>query len=151
MWRPISGYEDYYSISSEGAVWSNRSGKPLRPVPVTRGYLTVHLSVDGARRTRLVHHLVLEAFVGPCPPGLLGRHLNDINTDNRVENLAWGTHAENSLDCSRNGHNVNAVKTHCSRGHEYNEENTYICKNGARSCRACNRERDAVRRSIRRS
>lgn len=37
------------------------------------------------------------AFVGPRPAGCAGaRHLNGIQTDNRLENLAWGTAAENS-------------------------------------------------------
>lgn len=33
----------------------------------------------------------------------------------------------------------NAAKTHCPRGHEYDSKNTYIKKNGGRSCRACRR------------
>ena len=30
------------------------------------------------------------------------------------------------------------LKTHCPKGHEYNEENTRIKNDGSRSCRACN-------------
>lgn len=33
------------------------------------------------------------------------------------------------------------AKTHCVRGHEYDEVNTLIRKNGSRQCRTCNRER----------
>jgi DNA invertase Pin-like site-specific DNA recombinase len=46
---------------------------------------------------------VLEAFVGECPPGHECRHLNGNKTDNRVENLAWGTSAENARDRVRHG------------------------------------------------
>lgn len=33
----------------------------------------------------------------------------------------------------------NAAKTHCLRGHPFDEKNTRISKEGARRCRACNR------------
>jgi hypothetical protein len=32
------------------------------------------------------------------------------------------------------------VKTHCKRGHEFTEENTYVRPNGRRQCRICTRE-----------
>ncbi len=59
------------------------------------------ISVNG--NVRQVHRLVLEAFVGPCPPGQQCRHLNDIPSDNRLENLRWGTPKENGEDRVRNG------------------------------------------------
>jgi hypothetical protein len=45
--------------------------------------------------------MVLEAFVGPCPPGMECRHLNGVPFDNRVENLTWGTASENLADRKR--------------------------------------------------
>jgi hypothetical protein len=36
---------------------------------------------------------------------------------------------------------VNARRTHCHRGHPFNEENTYIRPNGQRTCIACIRAR----------
>lgn len=36
-------------------------------------------------------------------------------------------------------------KTHCPRGHEYNDENTRITPAGKRVCRVCDRERSATR------
>jgi hypothetical protein len=35
----------------------------------------------------------------------------------------------------------NARKTHCPRGHIYDEANTYVCKRGKRSCKRCMRIR----------
>jgi hypothetical protein len=41
--------------------------------------------------TRQVAHLVLEAFVCPCPaPGMVARYRDDDTRNNRVENLFWG-------------------------------------------------------------
>lgn len=39
----------------------------------------------------------------------------------------------------------NSVKTHCPRGHEYNETNTHIDRTGARHCRPCGKRRRAER------
>jgi hypothetical protein len=47
--------------------------------------------------------LVLTVFAGPRPPGQVARHLNDNSLDDRLSNLAWGTHAENVADAIRNG------------------------------------------------
>jgi hypothetical protein len=34
---------------------------------------------------------------------------------------------------------LNARKTHCPNGHEYNHQNTHFSKEGYRHCRICNR------------
>ena len=68
------------------------------------GYLGVNLRVDGQVKRRLVHVLVLEAFVGPRPSRQHeSRHLNDRKRDNRPTNLAWGLHSDNEADKQRNG------------------------------------------------
>jgi hypothetical protein len=57
----------------------------------------------GYGRHAYVHHLVAEAFHGPRPNYLaVARHLNDVKTDNRLENVAWGTRKENAADMRRN-------------------------------------------------
>lgn len=43
-----------------------------------------------------VHRLVLQAFEGPCPEGNLAMHANDDGFDNWIQNLTWGTPAENN-------------------------------------------------------
>ena len=59
---------------------------------------------NGKHVLRLVHHLVLEAFVGKRPKGTEARHVNDRDpTNNRLDNLAWGTHRENEADKIRHG------------------------------------------------
>jgi hypothetical protein len=49
-----------------------------------------------------VHKLVLEAFTGqPRPEGMVCCHVNGNPSDNRLENLRWGTLRDNAADKRR--------------------------------------------------
>lgn len=89
-----------YSATADGQIWSCKRKVPraLTPALMPTGHLRVCLSLPGGQQCHYVHRLVLQAFVGPCPDGLECRHLNGDPTDNRVENLAWGTPSENRQD-----------------------------------------------------
>ena len=97
--RSIPGFP-FYRVGSDGTVEScnrsrGRQWRPLRPRP-RDGYLLVALyDPDGRRTDRSVHHLVLEAFVGPAPDGTEACHLDHNPANNRLDNLCWGTHPEN--------------------------------------------------------
>lgn len=60
-----------------------------------------HVNLQG--KTRFVHHLVLEAFVGPMPEGHEGCHRDGDRTNNHLGNLYWGTRAENVRDAIEHG------------------------------------------------
>jgi len=92
-------YNNNYSISNNGCVWSKRNQRWLKPTKGNHGYYTVNLGGG----VKSVHRLVLETFVGPCPEGKETRHLNSNKADNRLENLCWGTRSENQLDAVRHG------------------------------------------------
>jgi hypothetical protein len=47
--------------------------------------------------------LVLEAFAGPRPDGMDALHRDDNPTNNRFDNLRWGTRSDNLFDAVRNG------------------------------------------------
>lgn len=105
-WRDVVGWEGLYRVSDRGRVSSARregTRGGLMRLSMGRGYLQAHLRGPGRRLLAEVHRLVLEAFVGPRPPGAQARHLNGDSMDNRVENLAWGTPAENAADRVRHG------------------------------------------------
>lgn len=96
-----------YKVGTDGSVWSNidRFGKTvpwrkLKPYKIKSGRLSIDLYNKGfVKRAVLVHRLVLQAFVGPCPTGMECRHFPDPNpTNNNLENLQWGTHQENMDD-----------------------------------------------------
>ena len=108
--KEIAGFPGY-QVGDDGSVryaWTTcRAGRrlgdkwrPMKLSPSSRGYLRVNLTPleGGSYRTFRVHRLVLEAFVGPCPDGMECRHLNGVKTDNRLDNLSWGTPGENRDD-----------------------------------------------------
>lgn len=101
-WRPVVGYNGAYEVSSLGRVrrvlgpWCvNKHGRCLR-ARHNKGYTAVGLSHKHTKRQVFVHHLVLEAFVGPRPDGYQCDHINCIRDDNRPANLRWVTPQENT-------------------------------------------------------
>lgn len=104
-WVPVVGFEGLYDVSDMGRVRNARTGRILRPATVSRqGHQQVKLSKLGKPYDRLVSRLVLEAFVGPCPPGGQARHVFDPNArNNALSNLMWGTQADNERDKKRHG------------------------------------------------
>lgn len=112
-WRTVCGFEWEYEVSNHGRIrsWMRTSGaKCSEP-----HFLTLNINSDGrpvvnlAKRTRLVHQLVLESFVGPRPNGLEAFHIDDDKHNNRTDNLRWATHAENMANKIKTGRN-NALR-----------------------------------------
>lgn len=95
-WRSAFGFEKHYEVSSRGRVRRVQTGRILSANGAR--YLKVNLCVYGKRSTILVHRLIAETFLGPCPIGHEAAHLNGRNQDNRLENLAWKTHIDNEND-----------------------------------------------------
>lgn len=114
---PIEAGQEYrgaewagYKIGSDGTVWTckKRTGfrehsltnhwRRLKSVPDDFGYQLVTFSENGLKRKFAIHVLVATAFHGPCPEGLVCRHLDGNPGNNRADNLAWGTYEENEAD-----------------------------------------------------
>ena len=107
--KDVPGFEGLYRVDDFGRVWSSRFRGVRKPTDQWRlmkltsakGHFFVNLNKEGRGEksyVRPVHRLVLESFVGPRPPGYQGRHLDSNPANNRLDNLAWGTPKENSLD-----------------------------------------------------
>ncbi len=93
VWRPIKGFS--YDVSNMGQVRRSQGaslpvGRPLHPVNF-RGYPAVGLWKDGDEHFWRINRLVLDAFVGPCPPNHQSNNINGRKDDNLVENLEWVT------------------------------------------------------------
>lgn len=59
------------------------------------GYYKIVLTKDGKKTPCRLHRLIWEAFNGPIPEGKEVNHINEVKTDNRVENLNLMTRKEN--------------------------------------------------------
>jgi len=92
--------------------------------------------VNGKNTT--AHRAAWEIHNGPIPDGL---HIDHICKNRRCVNpdhLRAVTPRDNVTLNSESVVAANRTKTHCSRGHEFNEDNTRWT-GGTRSCRACRR------------
>jgi len=123
--RWVPDTHERYAVTDDGRVfsytknWSTPSGaKELSPkVQTSRsGHLQIILTVDGDCKHKGVHQLVLRAFVGPRPtPKHETRHLNGEPTDNRPENLKWGTSKENKADMRKHGTQAYGESSHSAK------------------------------------
>lgn len=117
VWRDIPGCEGSYSVSSWGRIKSLARIRIAKGVAFSvkekilksslrncDGYLGVNLRRYGVvNRPQLIHRLVAEAFLGPCPDGMECAHLDGNRQNPRLENLAWKTHKANEDDKERHG------------------------------------------------
>jgi len=111
-WHPVPDFPGYYAsrcgLVGSDKVRSDCKGAALRPDEVrilrpgreasSRKYQKVVLRRGGKSHTRKVHQMVLEAFVGAKPDGMVCRHLDGNPLNNSIGNLVWGTVRENALD-----------------------------------------------------
>lgn len=96
IWKVINGFPNY-SVSNEGRVKNNKTGRILSPCPDSNGYLSVGLYREGHHFTKRIHKLVAEAFI-PNPLNLPEINHQDGNKNNcRESNLEWCTRRDNIL------------------------------------------------------
>lgn len=106
-----------YRVGDDGSVWSRwkKGGMPGRRGAVrqltdewrrlsesanAKRYKRINLHY---RKTKYVGHVVLEAFVGARPTGMVACH-NDGNPENNaLVNLRWDTQAGNEADKNKHG------------------------------------------------
>ncbi len=100
--KPIPGFPHYYA-SADGRIWSEYRGWKTKPYfefglwmkpQFYKPYLRVTLSKNGKQYRLKIHRLVLEAFVGPRPPGHVACHKDGDKLNNCLDNLGWVTRKE---------------------------------------------------------
>ena len=108
-WRPVVGYEGLYEVSNLGRVRSlprtmksrrgkeqggyHLKGRVLKQHDTGNGYLAVPMTKGVCK---MVHRLVLEAFVPNPDNKPCCDHIDANRKNNRVENLRWATYSENN-------------------------------------------------------
>jgi hypothetical protein len=113
-YMPIPTFPGYMA-GSDGSILSLKFNGGLRKKPKvltqtigSTGYPMVcpKSGLDGKCKYMPAHRLIAWAFHGYNDYAITGdyvRHLNDIKTDNRPENLAYGKPIDNSMDSIANG------------------------------------------------
>lgn len=120
IWKDIPDYEGYYQVSNLGNVRSldrvikgkggydkikkgslvekhiiKRLGKGRHTTE--RIYYRVRLNKFGIRKSFAIHRLVYEAFNGKINDNLIIDHIDNISTNNRLENLQMISYRENTI------------------------------------------------------
>jgi hypothetical protein len=125
QYKPVDGFQGY-RVGSDGSVWTCRRGKSkiaewrrMKPgvhrFGKANGYFRVSLARDGKSIQFPVHRLVLLAFRGPCPAGMIACHNNGDGFDNRLENLRWDTFKSNTEDSRTHGTMVRGEDQHLAK------------------------------------
>lgn len=106
----------------------------------------------GNGRPRIAHRLSYFLFVGEIPASLYVLHKCDVPCCVNPQHLFLGTAASNYADSAAKGRNCRgdrhgySKRTHCTQGHEYSTENTYLrLSRNSRVCRACKNDRERKR------
>ena len=106
---PVSPNDDYMA-GTDGQIYSRTKYKgfgrkelvdwyPLKGHITPKGYQTISMSHENKKVTKSIHRLVCMAFHGmPLVETMEVRHLDGDPSNNRPENLCWGTAVENWQD-----------------------------------------------------
>lgn len=93
---PIPNYENCYSITEDGQVWSHYRNKFLKSYLNKDGYAYIDLSKNGKQKRFTIHKLVALTFLPePTKEQTQVNHIDENKLNNHKDNLEWVTPKEN--------------------------------------------------------
>lgn len=101
----VPGYEGLYYVDDIGNIYSQRTGKILKPHLGNKGYLILTLSNKGVRKTAIVHRVVAMARIQNPKNLAQVNHKDGNKLNNHVSNLEWCTGHENIQHAYKTGLN----------------------------------------------
>lgn len=123
-YRPAVGFPKYL-VGNDGSLWrwyggGGRSDRParwkhLRGTISRDGYTAFILPLGDKYCRRPLHRLVLEAFVGDRPVGMVACHNDGNPNNNALSNLRWDTQAANVADAQRHGRSYAGARHHWAK------------------------------------
>lgn len=105
QWKKIiyENYETNYSISEEGIVRNDKTGRILSN-SFQNGYYSIRLSVaPNVGKHFRINRLVAQAFIPNPENKQFVNHIDGDKTNNYYKNLEWVSPSENSLHAYKNG------------------------------------------------
>lgn len=118
-WIKVKGFE-LYSVSDQGNVRNDKTGRILKGGLDTYGYPQVILCKNGSRYGRKVHRLVAEAFVPNPDNKPQVNHIDGNKQNNAASNLEFCTNQENQTHFWRYLNNeqnkANRINAHKGKG-----------------------------------
>ena len=125
IWKPITGFEGYYEVSSHGQVRSvprpYTKGGILKTAISKKGYVRIKLRIgrNGLSKMLTVHREVAKHFCQDYSESLQVNHIDGNKLNNYYRNLECCTNAENQK---------HAVENNLHHSTKYAKHESPLCK-----------------------
>lgn len=115
-WERVPGFEHFYEASTKGCMRSLvtrgawRAGR-IFVGNVSKPYARVWLTDEnGLGYLFRLNRILCWTFYGPPAPGQYARHIDDDPSNNKIENLRWGSPKQNHQDMVDNGNRIHGER-----------------------------------------
>jgi len=115
-------YEGIYAVSDSGDVYSLKTGRKLKAIPDSHGYLHISLNKNGLKYTTYLHKIVYYSFNKKqkltSSDDLVIDHIDGNKANNHLDNLRKITTRENTARAKTNpfGRGVHYYPARCKYG-----------------------------------
>lgn len=118
IWKPVKNFENIYQVSNLGNI-KNFRGKTMKPYVNNKGYYCIDFTVNKVRTKKLVHRVVMEAFI-PNPTNLPEvNHKDENKSNNQLTNLEWCSRSQNKQHSMATGTYAKIYSTKNSLGKKH--------------------------------